>query len=245
MTANRQVLGSLDNAVRAGRVPARLDTPKGPLSFLFNPESKRYSLGAEYAQAGAVGTAIKDLNYVGSSGRSLELSDLLLDSHVAGKSLGKLLEGLQALTKPQGQGLAPPVVSFVWGSDIFGPAVITSLDWTESGWLSGEPALARLSMTLEEVPVDETTAAAPIAPTGAVSLTDRQKEEATAQASGWLADNAARLKPLVRNAIASSTVAFAPADDGGIGLLDGKGALLGSAGFWDGFTFVPSEDLIA
>jgi hypothetical protein len=245
MSYNVNVLNSLPAAAKVAGIPARLVLPDlSFISFLYNPEAKKYSREAQYAEAVTGGTGISDQNYIRTSGRTLELSDLLLDSFAAGKSLRQLLEGLEKLILPQAISLPPQTVRFVWGSESFGPAVITSISWEETAWLSGEPAQARLNLTLLQIPEAPSPTDLTAAPTGATNLTDRQREDARKKAGEWLTANASRLRPDVRAAFNSKRFRYlTDAATGSITILDTSDRPLGKVGTYDGFVFTPLGEL--
>ena len=102
MSLNPAVLSSLPDSEKTADRYAQLifEDTGAVLSFLYNPERIDYSRQGKNAEAVVMGSALNDQNYLGSSGGVLELSDLLLDSFDAGKSLKPLLEGLEALVLP-------------------------------------------------------------------------------------------------------------------------------------------------
>lgn len=239
------VLDTLTSATKAAGIPAKLIVEGGvEIPFLYNPESKSYSRTANYAAAAVGGVALPEQNYTGGTGRELTLSNLLLDSYCAGKSLRSLIESLEKLLLPVSVGLAPPKVSFLWGSDRFGLAVVTSLSWEETAWLSGEPAMARVNLSLLQIPEVETPTSLTQSPTGEVKLTDRQRATARSEAGKWLSSNAARLRSDVKAAYSSNRFKYLTNEKGVVSITDSGNKLLGVVGTWDGFTFTPSGDLL-
>lgn len=239
---NIQVLNSLPAATKAGGIPAYLETPTGRINFLYNPESKKYARQAQYAEASTGGTEISEQNYVRTGGRTLELDNLLLDSFAAGRSLKPLLKGLEKLLLPVELGLAPPTVLFVWGSERFGPAQVSQVSWEEAAWLSGEPAQARVSLSLIQIPTALTVSPTP-SPTGETNLTDRQREDGRNKASDWLSSNVNKLRTEVRSAYNSNRFKFLTDQVGNISILDDKDIPFGKVGTWDGFEFKPLDEL--
>lgn len=243
---NIEAINALSPATKAGGIPAWLEIEgKGNLTFLYNPESKSYSKEASYAAANAGGTGIQEQNYINSTGKTLSLSNLLLDSYCAGRSLRPYLDTLESLLLPKAPGLAPPTVAFLWGSDRFSPAVVTSLSWEETAWLSGEPAMARVSMALLQLPEADSLATIAVTPepTGEVGLTDRQRADAVAQAKAYLDSNTSKLKPEIKSAYSSSRFKWLTTTAGTVQITDVSGKVLGTVGVWDGFEFKGSEEL--
>jgi hypothetical protein len=216
-----------------------------PVPFMYNPESKELARAANYAPATVGGQPLPDQNYTGGGGRTLKLSDLILDTHSHGRSLRSLLAAFEALLLPIGPGLSPPPVYFAWGSDVFGPAVVGDLSWTETGWLGGEPATATLSLSLTQIPQDSPTAAPLPAPTGQVDLSERQRAEGASKGLESLTANSNALPAAIRSAFVSGKYDLTTAADGSVTLSDLTGELLGKLGEWDGFDFLSKiEELL-
>lgn len=228
---NLDVLNSLPTAAKAGGIPAKLETPKGPLSFLYNPERLKWSRQAVYSESATVGTSVSAQELIRSGNRVLDIPDLLLDTQAAGKSLRPLLDGLEEL-------LLPPksVVFFVWGSERFGPAVLQSMDWEVTGWLSGEPAIARLNLTLLGDKPKDSPASSPAqapAPTGAVDLTERQQAEGVTQGAAFARSNF--ISPEISAAIADTTSQFVADQSGLIEIVNST--VRETIGTWTGRVF--------
>lgn len=242
---NPQVLSSLPEAERGTDLYAQLVDLEGQqaYAFLYNPEQKQYRRSANYAEVPTGATPIPDQNYLYTSGRTLALSDLLLESYCAGVSLRPLIEELEALLIADENTLKPKPVLFIWGSERFGPAVLTSLSWEETKWLGGEPAEARVSMTLQQLPSQETPTPTPNA-TDETNLTERQREDARDQAGSWLNQNLSRLRPQVREAVQSSRFRYLTDTAGNVTITNSDGEAFGAAGVWDGFEFAPADDLL-
>lgn len=232
--------------------PSNTALPSGEpvFTFLANPEKLDWSRKANYSPSGAALTSVQSLQYYNTEGRSLSIKDLLLETWYQRRSIRPLLEQLQALLvpDPKNQQLHPKVLSFVWGGSRFGPCVLTDISWQETAWLNGEPASARLDMTLIEIPPTDDDPVTRIyreqpleeAEEGALSapLTDRQREEASTEAKKWLTDNAGKLPQSLQERVRSSRFKLASdAETGIVTLFDDKGAELGKVGRWDGREF--------
>jgi hypothetical protein len=156
---NENVVKGLDNATRTSDAFAYLidSNSKSVYTFLFNPESKSFSRQAYYAEAVTAITSTPSQQYNFTSGLTLQLPNLILESYNRNKTCKSLLQNLQSLmvANPKQGKFAPTTVTFKWGVDTFGPAVITDIDWAETSWLNGEVASARVSLTLLEVPSKE------------------------------------------------------------------------------------------
>jgi len=224
---NLDVLNSLPTAAKAGGIPAKLETPVGPLTFLYNPERLKWSRQAVYSESATVGTPISAQELIRSGNRVLDIPDLLLDSQAAGKSLRPLLEGLELL-------LLPPKsnVFFVWGSERFGPAVVQSMDWEVTGWLSGEPAIARLNLSLlGDKPKDAPVPAQ--VPDREIYLTERQQAEGATQGAAFARSNF--ISPEISAAIADTTSQFVADQSGLIEIV--SSTVRETIGTWTGRVF--------
>lgn len=256
---NQEVLNSLPASPRTF-VPAVLTDQEGQILYklLYAPERQAYFKEAKFTEVSTGGTWIQPQVYNHTTGRTLSLNDLLIDTHCDGKSARELIEGLGRLMNPDGETLKPTVVYFVFGSFSFGPAYIKTLDWSEEGWLNGEFALGRISITLIEIPgpttsaqtTDSTTglnpppAPAPV-PLATPNLTPRQKEEARLQADRWLNQNVNRLRPEIQQRVRSRSFRFLTDDEGVVRMTDESGqTILGRIGSWSGFVFTPTQDLL-
>lgn len=242
---NIGVLETLPTATKASGIPARLISSSGEtITFLYNPESKSYGRSASYSPAAAGGSSLPQQNYTGGTGRTLSLPNLLLDSFCAGRSLRNLIESLEKLLIPTAPGLAPPTVSFVWGSESFSPAVVSDVVWEETAWLSGEPAIARVSLNLIQLPPADSPTTLPTVPTGETALTDRQRATAVTEAGKWLRANLSRLKPDVKSAVSSNRFKYLTTEAGQVSITDATGKLIGVVGVWDGYTFTAGSEVI-
>jgi hypothetical protein len=122
--------------------------------FLINPRELKFSESANYGKVAPIASAVEFLQYQATSGVTLQINDLILDTWCIGRSLRPLVEGARALmkAKPDQNQFSPMVLAFKWGSKRVAPLVLTSLQWDEQRFLSGETARIRMSMTLEEIP---------------------------------------------------------------------------------------------
>lgn len=123
-------------------------------TFLVNPQALEFRRRAVYSDAVTAATSIPAQQYYHTTGRELQISNLLMETWFLRRSLRPILERLQWLLVPDipNESLAPKVLSFVWGSQTFGPCVLTDINWKEKSWLNGEPATIELSMSLLEIP---------------------------------------------------------------------------------------------
>lgn len=235
---NEAVISSLPSATRNDSIYAYLVDNLGNnvYTFLFNPESKSFNVRANYAEGAAALTSLPSQSYQYTSGLTLQLSNLILESWARSKSIKPLLDSLLSLTKadPAKGKYSPSPVTFVWGSSRFGLAVITSLDWTETAWIGGEPASARVNMTLLEVPpvskqenpqTKLTTKATTPQP-----LTDRQKAEAISKARDYIKTNLRSVKSDVALLYRSGRYSLSVDSSGVVSFLDSKKKLLGVVG---------------
>jgi hypothetical protein len=230
---NETVLNSLPSAVKSVGIPAYLVAKDGRVlySFLYNPETKDFSRAISYESPETALTSVQELQYRNTAGRVLKLDNLLLDSYSSGKSLKPLIEGLQSLAVADVKNgiYSPPAVYFSWGSELFGPAVLTdNISWQETLWLGGVPAQARISLTLTEVPGDAGTAPTQTESTQAqaeklnlyraarslvgdinlpsdpfkasISLTARQQADGVVKGTAWVKSNLSKLPVAVRQA---------------------------------------------
>jgi hypothetical protein len=159
---NQAVLQSLPKAQKSvARFPAMLleydiDGKKDkPLwVFLVNPKSLEFSESAEYSKLQPASSNVPHKSYIGASGLTLRITDVVFDTWCLGKSLRPLIDGLRSLLKcsPQSNEYSPKVLMFRWGSKRFAPCVLTDISWKEEKLLSGEVAKIRLNLTLEEIP---------------------------------------------------------------------------------------------
>lgn len=182
-------------------------------TFLANPESLEWSRQANYAKGSTALTSVQSLQYYNSEGRSLRIKDLLLETWHSRRSIRPILEQLQMLLVPDPRSpvLHPKVLGFVWGTQRFTPCVLTEVSWRETAWLSGEPASARLDLTLIEIPPADFDPVSRIyreqqpekSSSLTTPLTDRQREEARRLAIAYLRQNQQEWTPEVAALITS------------------------------------------
>jgi hypothetical protein len=149
--------------------------------------------------------------YRNTSGTTLTLDNLLFDTYSEGKSSRELIEGLGRLTLPNTQSLTPPLITFVYGSFVFGPAILKDLRWETVSVLNGEPAIGNISINLTEVPsstlpnafstrraklnytaivtTDNNDNSSSTNTVPAPTLTDRQKEEVRKKVLAYIGAN--------------------------------------------------------
>lgn len=249
---NPTVLNQLATAERVTEIYAQLLDLSDQVvyQFLYNPEEIQWNRKANYAAAPASATSTPSQQYLYTEGRTYRFQGLLLQSYCEGKSLRSLLEGLQALmvVDPQGNSFAPKQVSFVWGSYRVGPCVITDLQVTESAWLGGETAEARVDLTLIELPPPDTNATETATPTVAtpaaaqtITLSDRQREDTRKAAEQWLAANLNNLTPQVRDIVRARRFRYLTSADGTVKITDSSGTEIGTVGVYNGQTFDASK----
>lgn len=226
--ANPQVLQSLPEAQQ---VYARsyLTSKNGEVlyTFLFNPEVLDFRKSVRYSEVEVGGTAIQPQNYKNTSGTTLKLDNIQFDTYCEKRSARQLIEGLGRLTLPDPQTLKPVLVSFVYGSFTFGPAIITDLAWQNTSLLNGEAAIGTLNISLTEVPsstlpsaystrrvqaAPNTVASSSAVPAGDTAsrnaaptpaLTTRQQETVRAEALAYIGANLNRFPVDVRQAFSA------------------------------------------
>lgn len=223
-------------------------------AFLTNPQTLEFERSAKYSEAQTLSSKKSDWQYSYTTGRSLTINDIILDSWCKGKTIQPLLDGVEALlecdvSKKQ---YSKRILSFVFGSRRFSPCVLTNVKWTETGWLGGAAARATMSLTLQEVPEPMTRAqaesrkqqtgtAAAAAKQAAgmprMQLTERQQSEGSKKAIDILRKNEARFNPQVRSLIRSSAYRLLTnRETGDIVLFDRKGQKVGLVGRYNGQT---------
>lgn len=220
-------------------------------TFFYNPQMLRFSGDAKYNETGTFAAREQNQQFGYSSGLTLEVPRLYLDSYCLGKSLRPLLEGLDELRKAdvKKSKFNPPILSFIWGSRRFSPCVLTRISWDESAWLSGEPARVQMSLTFLQVPKPGALGAKMTTTTFDADkkalegkprqeLTDRQRQDASTKAREWLAANQQTLDSTTQNLVRSNRYKLlTDAKTGDVTMLDLKGQKVGTVGRWDGKTF--------
>lgn len=235
---NTSVLNSLPLVEQNTFATARLvdDLGRNVYNFLFNPESKSFSLRANYKEGAAALTNLPSLSYQYTTGLTLDLSNLILESWARSKSITPLLNSLKGLMQadPARGKYAPSPITFTWGANTFGPAVITSLDWVETAWVGGEPASARVNLRLQEIPSTRSTETSQqrvqAAATREQPLTDREKAEATSKARTNLQQSLKALNTTVAQLVRSGNYRLTVSDMGVVTITDSKNRVLGVIG---------------
>lgn len=255
---NEKVIAGLNPANKVEGIYAYLvdELDKEVFSFLYNPEEKDFTRQAKYDEGVTALTSLPSQHYRYTKGKTLQLSNLILESYSNGKTCQLLLDRLQALMEadPLKGNYAPTPVYFRWGADTFGPAVLTDLSWKETSWLNGKVATARVDITLLEIPPSQLPSKA-LAQTSQDklqaalnqpnNLTDRQKVDAASQADVWLRNNIKSLPENVANLIKAKKCNLQTADNGDVNLYDNKSNLLGFVGnYKDGKLNVTNNTLI-
>ncbi len=230
------------------------NSPKPLWLFLVNPQSLKFSKTAEYNEIKPLGSKVSELQYTSSSGRSLSISELILQTWYCGKSLRPLLEGVQKLLEAdvKNKKYSPPILKFQMGAREFGPCVLTKLDWDESAWLGGEPASVRLNLELREVPKVVSRGEIEKAKEKATSsakttreqqgkprlpLTDRQRSDGSNAAKKYLQANINSWIADVQAAIRGNKYKLATNKSSGqVVMSDEGGKKLGTVLVWDGTT---------
>lgn len=225
--------------------------------FLYNPSSLEFSRSAKYSESQTLSSRASDLQYGYSSGKTLSISEIVLDSWLQGKTIQPLLDGIEKLlecdiNKKQ---YSPPILAFVFGSRRFSPCVLSNVKWVETGWLGGAPARATMSLTLLEVPEPMTKEAASakiratlskVAQTRSqqgqprMELTDRLSFDVVNKAKAWLAANVDKFDPKIVPIIKSKN--YTLKIDSNLGLIymyDSKGNKVSNYAVakWDGKQF--------
>ncbi|ANV88498.1 hypothetical protein [Picosynechococcus sp. PCC 7117] len=234
---NEQLLNKLEAASKVEGIFAHLADLQGNVvaEFLFNPEQKYYSRSARYAEGVAALTSLPSQQYQYSSGLELNLSNLLLQTHSQGKTVKSIIQGIQDLmvADPINEKYTPTPVKFVWGSDSFGPCVVTNLNWNETAWLDGLVADARLDIKLLEIP-DPSTRSPQQAQQGTPNtnpdLTDREKSTASTKANEWLKSNTSKLNSTLAPIVKANRYRLLTSNQGRVSILDAKNNVLGIVG---------------
>lgn len=234
--------------------------PRGELvwKFLINPERIRFQGGdAEYE------TLLPHLNtaphvaFKGNSSRTIEFSDLWLETWFESRSVQPLLDGIRRLQEanPNNREYEPPTMTFVFGSRRIEPVKVVKAAWVENKWLSGAPAGARMTLTLQEIPeesvsdpyepppppvsdlVDESSLVGDqvgqsIEP---LALTARQIEEMAQVARSWLVENAniQGFSPTIAQTLSQEDFILKLKTNGTALVADSEGLVLGKLGTWD------------
>ncbi len=228
------------------------NTPKPLWYFLMNPQSLHYSKQAEYDKIATLAAKIPDLQFKNTDSPSLEISDIVLDTFCFGKTVQPLINGIQSLLEANidKNQYNPPILAFRWGKTDFSPCVLTKCDWNESGWINGEVARAKLSISLLKIPrqttrgqiaqkkqVQQQQQATANEKNGQLRmpLTERQKEEASAAAKKYLEKNISQWSAETQAIIKTKSYKLlTDKNTGVVALSDAKNKSFGTILVWDG-----------
>lgn len=253
---NRSVLDKLPQAIRSIDAVAKLVEynidPTQEISvweFLSNPQSLKFTGNTRYDDAGTFAASVQDQTFNTSSGLTLNLSDLMLETYRYGKTVKPLLEGIEALRKPDiSKGVfVPKILSFIFGEFRFSPCVISgSIDWNETAWLNGLAARATLSFSLLQLPTPGKLGLSEIAPELVPrSFTDRQLEDSAKAAKTYLEQNIEKFSETVVGYIrANSYKITTDRSTGVITMTDSQGKTIGVIGTYDGKTIDDTDNTI-
>lgn len=252
---NEKVIAGLNSSEKVENIYASLidELNKEVYVFLFNPEEKRFNRQANYSEGVTALTSVPSQHYNSTSGLTLQLSNLLLETYNQNKTCKLLLQRLQDLmvANPSKGQYAPTPIKFVWGKDSFGPAVVKDVSWVETSWLNGEVASARVDITLMEIPEDQQSQQVrsqssqkrlqQVSNT-AQTLTNRQKQEARIKAERWLKSNIKKLSDNISYIIRVNNYIINVDDNGLITLNDNKNRNLGTIGSYKNGNFNASKN---
>ena len=249
---NSEAIAKLDSANRSTGHFARLITIKNGkenqrlFEFIINPETIQTTFSAKYVSAETMGTADQSQNYLNSASEASQINGLILDTYCAGKALRKPIESLRALTQPLPGTLSPQSFYFVFGSEKIGLCVLTNVKIVTSLWLSGEPAYATIDLSLLQIP-DPDTSPKPmnyVSTSSLSALTNRQKIDASKNATIWLQTNKSKIPSNIRKIISVNSYKLLTTDTGVISMLDPKNNILGIIGSWNGKVFDSSTQTL-
>ena len=249
---NSEAIAKLDSANRSLNHFARLITIKNGkenqrlYEFIINPETIQTSFSAKYASADTMGTTNQSQNYLNSASEAIQINGLILDTYCARKSLRKPLTALTALTQPLPGTLSPQSFYFVFGSEKIGLCVLTNVKITTSKWLGGEPSYAIVDLTLLQIP-DPDTSPKPmsyVSTSNLSSLTNRQKIDASKNATAWLNTNKSKIPSNIRKIISVNAYKLLTTDTGVISMIDSKSNVVGIIGSWNGKVFDSSTQTL-
>ena len=249
---NSEALNKLDSANRSIDHFARLITIKNGIEtarlfeFIINPEKIETSFTAKYASGETMGSSLQSQSYLNSTSEPIQINGLILDTYCAGKSLRKPLTALTALTQPLPGTLSPQSFYFVFGSEKIGLCVLTNVKIITSKWLGGEPSYAIVDLTLLQIP-DPDTSPKPmsyVSTSNLSSLTNRQKIDASKNATAWLNTNKSKIPSNIRKIISVNSYKLLTTDTGVISMLDPKNNVLGIIGSWNGKVFDSSTQTL-
>jgi len=252
---NEKVIAGLNNSSKVSDIYAYLVDEKGTQTyvFLYNPESKEFSRESKYDEGVPALGSISSQHYRNTTGLTLNLPNLLLETYNQGKSCKLLLQRLQSLmvADPKNGKYAPTPVYFKWGTDSFGPAVITGLSWVETSWLNGEVASARVNLSLLEIPQDPTKQLGSstqkrlqAALNKKKILTARQQEDASRKSKEWLKINIKKLPENIASLVRVNRYKLSTSSTGTVTLYDPKNRELGTVGTLVGNKFNTSNNTL-
>ncbi len=249
----------LPSATRSGKVEAVLleydingNQPKPLWVFLVNPSSLKIQNKANYTEIKTLAATGSEIQYQSTDGQTLSIADLDLRTWYEGKSLRPLLEGINKLLEAdiKNAKYSPPILKFKMGSREFGPCVLTQIQWDETAWLGGEPASVKLGLELRQVPktvsrgqiekgksklVKDLKSSREKQGKPRISLTDRQRKDASEAAKKYLETNLNNFAPDIQTAIRGKQYALSTDKDTGKVKMVGKGGKdLGVVLVWDG-----------
>ncbi|MCC5636325.1 hypothetical protein LC593_10735 [Nostoc sp. CHAB 5844] len=229
------------------------NNPKPLWLFLVNPQSLRFSREAKYTEISPLASQRSEIQYTATTGQTLSIPDLILQTWYCGKSLRPLIEGIQRLMEAdiKNKKYAPPILKFQMGTREFGPCVLTNIQWEESAWLGGEPASVRLGLELKEVPkaisrgeieqqktknLEAAKATREKQGKPRLPLTDRQRADAVAAAKKYLEANIKQWAADVQAAIRGNKYKLSTdANTGTVTMIGTGGKAIGKVLVWDGF----------
>lgn len=230
MSLNLSALEALPKATKTPGIAAYLLVEGGgQLTFLYNPSEKSFSTKAVYTEAATFGTRVPGRVFQHAGARTLRLSNLLVDTFADRRNLQPLIDSYINLTKSY------QVVRFIWGQDSFGPAVVESLDWTETKWLNGAPAFGLVNLSLTEIPGSAQDQPVPFQTSAQPTpLTQRQQDNGVKSANSFLQENQFKLRQVLTST-SSDTLAITPE-----GLITKGREIIGN---WNGLEFTPDSRL--
>ena len=133
---------------------AFLMTDNGTFVMKYSPESVSKENSTELSDAPVWGQRVKSLEWLNVKGRTLSVSNVQVDKYRENcGSIQSIIEAVEKLMDPKGN--KPPVATFLYGNQRFGPAVLLSWNveeylWTKERQLSH----AKVSFMLRELPED-------------------------------------------------------------------------------------------
>ena len=223
-------------------------------TFWLNPSTLRFSGDTKYSPANQFAAREEDFQFGYSTGLTLSIPDLLFEAYCIRKSIRPILEAIDELRKAniKQNKFAPPILSFIWGGRKFSPCVLTSVQWDETAWLTGEPARATMSLSFQQIPEPGKLGLGNIAPELETAddslpgnklrnpLTTRQQSDGIAKAQDYLTQNIQRYddatQALIKSADLKSLLSI-ETNTGLVTLKDSKGTVKGLAGQWTGTEF--------